>query len=495
MYNLGKDELLIQSHYGKKVILFIPNSRWFGKRQWLMVHQAALILTAILKGEFDFAILDANGRNLSEEKCRLELERFGPDIVLVSALSVEYHRHYHAAAHLARTACPQSLIIMGGVYPTVLLEEAGKDTNIDYFFMGHAEQRINEFLQIIMTGDKDRIHRFDGIAYRNGCGELNVNPVTSYIGDVGKLVQPDYSLTDLTPYLRQETLDYQYNSKGKSGYIITSYGCPYNCCFCATRTISGRRVTMRPVEDVMEEIDYLVQTYNITELSFQDDCLLLDRRRINAILNGLIERNYGLTWKAVTVCAWHLERELLELMKKSGCTQVTISVESGCQRVLREIIHKPLKLEIIPDVVRNCKEVGINLGANFVIGFPGETWDEIRQTFHFAKSQDFDVTHFHIATPLPKTDLYKIAKDNNMLAPNFSFTDESFFGFGNAFIATEEFTPTELLVLRAYEWDRINFSSPEKTAKVVEMYHTSSERLREHRKQTRLKCGVYFEKL
>ena len=130
-----------------------------------------------------------------------------------------------------------------------------------------------------------------------------------------------------------------------------------------------------------------------------------------------------------------------------------------------------------------------------MIGFPGETWDEIRQTFHFAESQNFDVTHFHIATPLPKTDIYRIATDNKMVAPNFSFTDESFFGFGNAFITTDEFTPTELLVLRAYEWDRINFSSLEKTAKVAEMYHTSSERLREHRKQTRLKCGVYFEKL
>jgi len=149
-------------------------------------------------------------------------------------------------------------------------------------------------------------------------------------------------------------------------------------------------------------------------------------------------------------------------------------------------------LKIVPGIVSKCRQLGIDLGANFVIGFPGETWEELRETFRFAESCGFDLTHFHIATPLPGTELYHIAKNRGLLPDNFSFFDKKYFGFGQAFISTDEFTAQELMVLRAYEYDRINFSTPEKIAKVAEMMLVDQEELREHRRQTRLNCGIHF---
>ena len=107
-------------------------------------------------------------------------------------------------------------------------------------------------------------------------------------------------------------------------------------------------------------------------------------------------------------------------MKASGCVQLTISVESGSPRVLNRVIRKPLKLESVQPVVRWCKEIGIDIGANFVIGFPGETWEELRMTFAFADLCAFDLAHFHIATPLPKTDLYHLAQRRGRAAPRTS---------------------------------------------------------------------------
>lgn len=473
------------------IVLLIPNSRWFDKRAWISIPYAALILTALLKDRYSFSIIDANGDDLDEAQCRQRLQTLSPHLVMVTALSVEYHRHAHRAVAIAKSASPGSITILGGVYPTTLPEEAGKDPNVDWLFMYHAEERIVPFLQLLHARD-ERITSFPGIAYRSAGGALVVNPVTSTIGAVREMVKPDYSLLTVENYLRHTSMDYQLNSDRLTAFIITSYGCPYNCVFCAARTISGRRIVFRPLDDVLEEIEFLKNSYGIENVIFLDDALLADRQRITALLSAFIERDYKLTWKAVTVSAWHLDGELLELMARSGCTQITVSVESGSQRVLDEVIHKPLRLESVPPLVRQCRAVGIDLGANFVIGIPGETWDEIRQTFSFAEECDFDLAHFHIATPLPQTDLYRICREKGYLPADFSFLDPQFFGYGTGFITTGEFTPFELMVLRAFEWDRINFSTPEKRERVARLYGVTPEALLDHRRQTRRKLGVHF---
>jgi len=477
---------------GGRIVIFIPNSRWNAKRPWVMTPHAATILTALLEAHFDLAILDANGGNLDEEESKSRLGSLDPAAVLVSALSVEYHVQYHTALALAKEACPQARTVLGGVYPTVLGEEALKDPNVDYIFLGHAEERIVDFLNFMMKGDAEHMTDLPGIGFVDSNGRLIINPVKTYIADVKQPVKPDYSLLDMTPYITQDTMAYQFNSDKLAASMITSYGCPYNCVFCATRTISGRRVLYRPVDHVLEEVDFLVNKLGVRELLFLDDALLGNRKRIAALLKALIDLNYDLTWKAATVAAWHLDNDLLELMKRSGCVQITVSVESGSPRVLKEIIGKPLKLEIVPPIVKKCRELGIDCGANFVIGFPGETWDELRATFRFAQKCDFDVAHFHIATPLPKTDLYRIAKEQKLLPDDFSFTDQRFFGFGQGFITTKEFTPFELGVLRAFEWDRINFGTPGKVARMAKLYRVTEEELTQHRRETRRKLGIHF---
>jgi len=475
-----------------RVVLIIPNSRWFGKRPWLVMPYAALILSALLKERFDFSMIDANGGDLDLDECGCRLRELDPQFVLVTGGSVEYHRQAHEAISAAKKACPRATTILGGVYATTLPEEAAKDPNVDWLFMYHAEGRVGDFLSLLAAGKEDEARAFPGIAYRGADGTVAENPPSHFIGDVKTQVQPDYSLVDLRPYLRQNTMDYQFNSGDTSAFVITSYGCPYNCVFCASRTISGRRVAFRPASDVLQEIEYLIDAYGVRNLVFLDDALLADRERIVAILRAFLDRGYGLTWKAASVSAWHLDDALLALMKRAGCTQLTVSVESGSQRVLREVIHKPLDLKIIPPLVAKCRELGISLGANFVIGLPGETWDEIRQTFAFAERCDFDVAHFHIATPLPRTDLYRIAREHGHLADDFTFLDPKFFGFGAGHLTTDEFTPFELAVLRAFEWDRINFSTPEKIERVARLYHTTVDTLQEHRRQTRRKLGVHF---
>ena len=211
-----------------------------------MLPHAALILTSLLKDDVTFDILDANISNLSEHDCMIELGELQPHVVFVSAMSNEYHGQYHTAMALAKKVCPKAITVMGGVYPTVLGEKVLKDRNVDYIFLGHAEERVNEFLRLLLCRENDSLENFSGIGWVEQ-GTTRINPVETYISDVAKHVQMDYSKIDLPAYLSQNGEHYQFNSKnGRGASIITSYGCSYNCIFCATRAISGRKVAFRP---------------------------------------------------------------------------------------------------------------------------------------------------------------------------------------------------------------------------------------------------------
>ncbi len=236
---------------------------------------------------------------------------------------------------------------------------------------------------------------------------------------------------------------------------------------------------------MLEEIDWLVHGYGVKEIIFYDDNLIINRKRIVEILEGLIERNYDLQWKPTSIAVYALDDDLLELIRKAGCYQLVLALESGTEEGLK-IIKKPFrKLEKTQKVIAKAKSLGFYLSAGFVIGLPGETWEQILQTFRFAESLDIDYCTFSVATPLPKTELYEICKKNNLLVPNFSFNDESITGFGKPSIHTSEFTPGELAVLRAFEWDRINFKTQKQVERIALMNGIDVEDVHQWRINTR----------
>lgn len=106
------------------ILLVIPNSRWENKRPWLFIPHAVLLLTALLKEKYNFNIVDANGANLSEQECQNQIQANMPDIVLISAPSAEYHQQFHRVLALTKSTNSKIVTVLGGVYPTVLGEEA-----------------------------------------------------------------------------------------------------------------------------------------------------------------------------------------------------------------------------------------------------------------------------------------------------------------------------------------------------------------------------------
>ena len=475
----------------KKFVFIIANTSWYGKRYWQSYPYSLALLTAILKKDgYDVSLIDANLENLNEEEIKARVKALDTNYVLISGMTLEYKECVHRTFELVKEVNKDIITVLGGIYPTLSIGVAVLDHNIDFIIRSEGEERLPALLREIEGNGE--FNKVDGLAYRKkGETEFTINPVIERVKDPDKFPLPDYKNFNMDNYLnfgQKYTQNFQFR-RYPVGQTIVSKGCSYRCTFCSSARIYGDDVVFRSPEHVLAEIDMLVKDYGIKELIIVDDNILLDRKRFLAILQGLIDRKYDLQWKNNNMAVWLMDDEIIDKMRESGCYQITLSIESGSAKTLR-LMKKPVILEKTYPIIEKIKSAGIELCSNFIIGYPGETWEDIRQTFKYAEEIDIDYVLFSIATPLPRTELYEIAKQQKLLPEDFSFENPKYYGFGKGLITTEEFTPFELEVVRAFEWDRINFKTEAKKAKIASMCGITMDELEHWRKETRRSVGV-----
>lgn len=470
-----------------KIVLVIPNYNWNKQGSqsneknilWHFIPYNLCLLAAILEKEnrYEIKVIDALAENLSTEEFEKRIRIEEPDFVGISVLMDFYGYTGHMAAEIVKRISPEIITGLGGVHATANPELNVRDINYDYVMCGEGEEMLPQLIHYI-NGEQQQIPK--GVWFMRD-GQIRNGGHSDFITELDKYPLPAYHLIDYSKYAmkaERKSLD------GPAAYpyarILTSRGCPYNCCFCQVNKIVGRTFRPRSAENILSEIDWLVNTYGIKSLIFDDDNLLTDRKRAIEIFKGL--EQYHIPWKMIATAAFLLDDELIELMRKSGCVYVDIAVESGTERVLHEIIRKPLKLEKAIEVTRKLRQEGIYVAANFIIGFPGETWEEIRQTIKFAEELDADYIKLFNAVPLPDTRLYEMAKEQNALVEGY---DPENANWRNGAIETNEFTTRDMSILRAYEWDRINFATYEKRKRTADMMGITVDELDERRRWTR----------
>ena len=233
--------------------------------------------------------------------------------------------------------------------------------------------------------------------------------------------------------------------------VVTSRGCPCRCTFCSSTNLWGKHYRTRSAANVLQELDWLVDKFGIEEIKVQDDNLTVNKKRAGEIFQGMIERPYRLHWNTPNgIAVWTLDKEMLAMMKDSGCFEITMAIESGNQKVLDDLIRKPLKLDKAREINRACRELGISRFAYFIIGFPGETKAQIMDTIKFARELRLDMNAIFIYNPLPGSELFEECLKRGYI------TEESFFEVGNQYfssvIDSEEWTAKELETLIRWEY-------------------------------------------
>jgi len=469
-----------------RVALVVPNFDWCegeAHTHWDFIPYNLCILAATIKDVADVQIIDANHDALSGESFADEIRRINPDVVGLTALMDQYGGAAHYAAMFVKSVDPLIRIVMGGVYATMNPEKVLQDENVDYVIVGEGERVLRDLLKSIELNESAE---FPGLAYRigdgGGGGVIN-NGHSVRINDLDALPLPEYGLINFLSYVDSFPKRKSVDNPRLVPYarILTSRGCPYSCCFCQVEHISGKKFRSRSADGVLGEIEWLKKEYGIKSLIFDDDNLFISRTRALAIFDGMVDRGLAMPWVSIATPAFKLDEELLDSMVRSGCEYIDLAIESGSPRVLKEIIGKPLDLDYAHQVVAWARMRGIYVAVNFVIGFPGETWAEIRQSIRCAESIGADYVKIFAAMPLPKTRLWEMCEKADVFKVD-GISGNVKWNAGQ--IETAEFTARDLTILRAYEWDRINFNSLEKEERTAKRMGVSVRELRVIRKKT-----------
>lgn len=371
---------------------------------------------------------------------------YAPDIVGISCLFSTQHNNAITVAKLVKNVLENCVVIMGGAHPSVAYRTVLESDFVDFVIIGEGEFSAVKLIDSLKEG-KD-LSNIDGLAYKEN-GDLKVNPKTKFIHSLDEIPFPARHLLPMDKYFRINRPHGTASRFTPNTSIITSRGCPANCIFCSIHSVWGKPFRARSPQNVIDEMFQLKEKYGIKELQFEDDNLTFDKKRAKQIFEMMYRENLDIAWTTPNgIAAYAIDDELVSLIKKSGGYRVCLAVESGDEYVLHKIIKKPLKLEKIKPLVSKFKQAGVAVDGFFVVGFPGETKEQMKRTFKFASTVGFDNVNFFIATPYPGTELYETCKESNFLPNDFSYARLK---VGNANISTSEFSAKELESLVARE--------------------------------------------
>lgn len=355
-------------------------------------------LASMIEGE-GAEILDCNLERWSDDKLAKHILDLEPGIVGFSAYSCDFSRVVKIAEKIKQEN-RKITIVVGGHHVSALPYQILREHNcFDYLFLGESEFTFKKFLNFI---ENHKTPLFDGIAFKRGEGFHVGKPVV--VDDLDSLPFPAWDLLNLDKYP-----PYQHGLFGKKGVsapLMSSRGCPFSCTFCANHLVRGKNFRAHSPSRVFNEIKFLAENYGVEKFLFEDDNFTLDRLRVKKICKLIIKQDLDVEWGCPNgVRVENLNRELLRLMRRSGCKYLAFGIESGSERVLSRM-RKNLNLNVVRSVVKASTKLGIVTQGFFIFGYPLETESEMLQTIKFAASLPLDRVTMMSLTPYPGSEVY-----------------------------------------------------------------------------------------
>lgn len=326
-----------------------------------------------------------------------ELRRFHPDLFGVHTKTLTLDRAL-AVARLARNA--GAYTVAGGpdaaTRPATYLAEA-----FDAVALGEGEATLLELARAVHDG-----HAPSGIA---GLAVLEGDrvvrgPARPFLSSLDDLPLPAWETIDLERYLSS----WKRASGERRMAVLTSRGCPFDCAWCSKPTF-GRSYRQQSVGRVLDEIRALKERYGVDYIRFCDDVFGIQRAWLEELLGRMIDERLDVQFECLARVDL-LKPDLLEKMRKAGLARVYVGVESGSQRML-DAMNRGTKLAQVERAAEALRKEGIRQYWFLMLGYPGETLEDITETLRLFRRFSPEEYSVSIAVPVPGTRFYDAVKD------------------------------------------------------------------------------------
>jgi radical SAM superfamily enzyme YgiQ (UPF0313 family) len=365
-------------------------------------HGLARLSAAAKAHGFDVDLIDLRALS-SWDHFREVLTERDPDVVGVTMMSVDYNPATRAIA-IAKQVRPELIAVIGGPHVTIALEDALQIPNVDYLVIREGEVTFPHLLRLIEGGDppSDRVLRgeppdLDAISFADR--ELFLDEWKKWGYD---LDSPEVPFVPELP--------------SPFATVIAGRGCLYNCAFCKPGEdyLFGKRTRRRSVDNVVAELHELVEKYGLASFMFHDDCLTEDREWVIEFTDKYLAEGLDMPFfcqSRADILVRH--EDMVARMAQAGLRGYFIGFESGNDRVLK-FIRKGTTVEQNLEAARICRKYDIKIWANYMMGLPTETEEEVMDTVRLMKEIDPDYYSPAFFTPHPGTDLYDYAVQHDL---------------------------------------------------------------------------------
>lgn len=367
-----------------------------------------------------------------EEFIRSELDQvdFQPDLVGLSILFSTSHLSSKIIIGLTKEKWKKTVIVCGGNHASNCYENLLNNPEIDYVIRGEGELSFSELIKNIINRNQGDI---------TGVFDLKRLKTGQSRGELSLMIEN----LDFLPLPAFDLLDLDYYRKTIGGSLMFTRGCPFHCAFCASHTVHGRKIRFKSFERIMAEFKLLIEDNGFNKIVIEDDLFAADKKKFLAIADK-IAKDYGsikfLLPQGLSVAV--IDEEIIDAMIKMGMDQASLAIESGSEYVQKFIIKKNVPLVKAKRTLEYFRKKNFYIYTNFILGFPDETKEMMRETIKFIDGLDVDWVYIFRALPLPGSEIYDKLVAQGIINPD-SF-DWDGLRLGSRTFDTPEISATEL---------------------------------------------------
>lgn len=400
-----------------KITLIFPPSIYQTKQTMPPLGIAWIAAVLRENGFKDVNLVDSVINKYNNQDVINILKKNTPDII---GLSFGTQNRFYALdlIRLIKKNFKNIPIVAGGPHPTLTADDMLRNIpEVDIIVRGEGEYTMLDLVRVI--DGKGDLKSVKGISFRANNKDIIHNQNREPIQNLNSLPMPARDLLPIEKY--QQTIPL---SDKICTSIISARGCPYHCVYCSTAEQWGHFIRHRSTDNIIKEIKYLMKNYKLDGVGFFDDVFTMDKKRVIEFCKKLIDSKLNISWWC-EARANTINKEMVDWMKKAGCEHISMAIESGSDKILKNI-KKAITVEQGIEATKIIKQAGIKLKVFFMHSLPGETYEDIKKTVFLSRYLEnkfkVDESTQSLTMIYPGTELERIAKDNGALPKDFSWS-------------------------------------------------------------------------